>query len=209
MLHIMIDYLFKSLFASGDRRQSDSASIEAYASTRPSPSGTPTCRGFALATVVAEPRRRHHLSPRSRWSWIQLERHLPSDVVELLFLAIVLHICRRLPRTRRQWNAPRPSTACCVLSEWTAPGEYWPATSSIKADVWSERNGKSVLYHSLAHPDCRCYGCIQMPHTAPCFAHENATDEMNENNVMTAQHWKEAVSCNVTSLLLPSISLAN
>ena len=163
MLHI-IYYLFKSLFASGDRRQSRLKQVPARRKLRPSPSGTPACRGFALVTVVAEPRRRHHLSPRSRWSWIQLERHLPSDVVELVFLAIVLHICRTdLPRTCRQWNAPSTACCTCVLSEW--------ATSSIKADVWSERNGKSVLYHSLPHPDCRCYGCIQMPHTAPCFAH--------------------------------------
>ena len=72
MLH-MIDYLFKSLFASGDRRQSRLTQVPARRKLRPSPSGTPACRGFALATVVAEPRRRHHLSPRSRWSWIQLE----------------------------------------------------------------------------------------------------------------------------------------
>ena len=38
----------------------------------------------------------------------------------------------------------------------------WLATSSIKTTVWSEKNGMSVLYHSIRHPDCRFYCCIQM-----------------------------------------------
>ena len=169
----MINYLFKlfftvSLLSSGDRRQSRLAPVGApwlgacdcSCCWTTSPASTVAVNANSVGKASAFRRRRVAFpGDRPTYPW---------------YLAY-----RSSSNASAVKCAGHSLLSCCVSSdsEWTAPGEYCSATSSIIAAVWSEGNGKSILFHSIPHPDSRFYGGIQIPNV---LRTNNATN-VNEN----------------------------